>query len=115
MDSGSMDTSLGQSRGSKRLDLISSVLAQLDLTINTLVSMHTVNATIHSGPIYLPKTELLQMHGKVTQLATDPIENIWRKLKTLKSPLKVLNQEEFKGIEMKPLKQEWALSKYKIN
>ncbi|KAH0776289.1 hypothetical protein KY290_007700 [Solanum tuberosum] len=35
------------------------------------------------------------------QMATDPMENLWRKLRILKSPLKDLNKEEFKGIEMK--------------
>ncbi|KAH0686276.1 hypothetical protein KY289_017034 [Solanum tuberosum] len=34
-------------------------------------------------------------------MATDPMENLWRKLRMLKSPLKDLNKEEFKGIEMK--------------
>jgi len=29
------------------------------------------------------------------------MENIWRKLKALKTPLKELNKEEFKGIEAK--------------
>ncbi|KAH0773890.1 hypothetical protein KY290_011027 [Solanum tuberosum] len=35
------------------------------------------------------------------QMATDPMENLRRKLRMLKSPLKDLNKEEFKGIEMK--------------
>ncbi|KAG5570619.1 hypothetical protein H5410_060385 [Solanum commersonii] len=35
------------------------------------------------------------------QMATDPMENLWSKLRMLKSPLKDLNKEGFKGIEMK--------------
>lgn len=35
------------------------------------------------------------------QLASEPMENIWKKLKALKEPLKNLNRKEFKGIEQK--------------